>query len=131
MIHLLLAAALTSGECLEDTVDIVRMEQHTIAKVDLTGDRKRELLSFYLSFIDSSYCTVHSIGDSLTKLFEDKFFVERGDWRLYLGDYNNDCVYDFTVSPPNMDVVYYVTWNKDGKKFDVVVDTSYVLPNGK
>ena len=129
MIHLLLAAALASGQCLEDTVDIVRMEQHTIAKVDLTGDGNNELLSFYLSFVDSSYCTVHAMGDSLTKLFEDKFFVREDDWRLYVGHYNDDCVYDFTVSPPNMNVLYYITWNKDEERFDVVVDTSYASPD--
>ncbi len=131
MIPLLLAATLASGECLEDIVDIVRMEQHTITKVDLTGDRKSELLSFYLSFVDSSSCTVHTIGDSLTKLFEGKFLVKEGDWRLYVGYYNKGCVYDFTVSPPNVGVPFYVTWNENEKRFDVVVDTSDTLPNGE
>lgn len=129
MLPLLLAAALASGECLEDTVEVTSMEQHTIARVDLTGDGRKELLSFYLSYVDSSYCTVHDMGDTLTKLFEGKFLVRSGDWRLYVGYYNNDCIYDFTVSPPNMNVLYYVTWNKDEERFNVVVDTTDTLPD--
>ena len=129
MLNLLLAAALASGQCLEDKVDIVRRDQHTIAKVDLTGDENRELLSFYFSYVDSSYCTVHAMGDTLTKLFEGKFLVRSGDWRLYIQDYNNDCVNDFTISPPNVNVFYYITWNKDEKRFDVVLDTTDTLPD--
>lgn len=129
MLNLLVAAALASGQCLEDTVEVTRMDQHTLAEVDLTGDGRKELLSFYLSYVDSSYCTVHAMGDTLMELFEGKFLVRNGDWRLYVGNYNNDCVYDFRVNPPKMNVFYYVTWNKDKERFDVVVDTSDTLPD--
>ena len=64
----------------------------------------------------------------MVKLFEGRFSVKQGDWRLYLGDYNNDCVYDFTISPPDNDLYYYVTWNKEIGKFEVVVDSSFAEP---
>ncbi len=128
MLELLLAAALAYKECLDNKVYIVKREQHTIAKVDLTGDKKEELLFYYFSLIDSSSCSVYARGDSLVKLFEGRFSVKQGDWRLYLGDYNNDCVYDFTISPPDIDLYYYVTWNKEIGKFEVVVDSSFAEP---
>lgn len=128
MLELLLTAALTYKECLDNGVDIVRREQHTIAKVDLTGDKKKELLFYYFSLVDSSSCSVYAREDSLVKLFESRFLVRSRDWRLYIGDYNNDCVYDFTISPPDIGLFYYVTWDNEARKFEVVVDSIFTEP---
>lgn len=131
MIELLLAATLSASNpegCLDDSVDISVVDKHTVAKVDLTGDKREEILFYYFSWVDSSYCVVYAREDTLTRLFDSKFLVRGGDFRLYLGDYNNDCVYDFTISPPNVDLFYYVTWNRDARRFDVVADSLFAEP---
>ena len=131
-----MAAALASGGCLEDSVnidsaDIIRMSQHTTAMVDLTGDGRKEFLAYYLSFVDSSSCIVFSTGDTLTKLFENRFSVDRGDWGLYIGDYNRDCILDFTVSLPNTGIFSYAAWDEKEERFHLIADTTYALPDGE
>ena len=115
LLSAVLSASPLDASTLRDTV-----------KVDLTGDDRKEVIVYDRTYTDSSSCRVFKFkGEEYpvhVKVWEKKFRLGEGDYRLFVGDYNGDGVKDFTVELPNRSVDYFVRWDKKKEKF-VLVDS--------
>ena len=95
----------------------------TIAYADLTGDRIEEKIEFHRSYrdsTDSSFCRVFGY-DTDSK---DKYILlwkinlsAVFNYRLFVGDYNEDGISDFTITLPHNGVWSYITWDKEKREF--------------
>lgn len=108
---------------LEDTV-----------KVDLTSDKKEETIIYKRSYTDSSFCRIleyNPSDSSYIEIWERKFMLNKGeDYQLFVGDYNDDGVNDFTVELPHSCILYFFRWDEEKRTFIFTApDSSSIEPS--
>ena len=109
--HILLSVMLATNPAYQDTL------------VDLTGDNIKEKIVFHQ---DSSFCRILKFNpedSTYVKIKEYKLFLEKGEnYGLFIKDFNEDGIKDFTIYYTNTDIPsYFLRWDK--KKKNVVLDS--------
>jgi len=106
----------------------------TIAYADLTGDMIEEKIEFHRSYTDSadsSFCRV--FGYDTNSKYELLLFLKVQldtifNYKLFVGDYNEDGISDFTIALPNSGVEAYITWDREKRGFVPVFEPLFEIP---
>ncbi len=132
MLNGLLLSIALSTKSLDSSADSAYAD--TIAYADLTGDRIEERIEFHRSYMDSmdsSFCKVfgYDINSKyepilLLKVQLDAIF----NYKLFVEDYNEDGINDFTIALPNSGVEAYITWDREKGEFVPVFEPLFEIP---